>query len=56
MSVKNEVTRLQILNEKSNQTKTPSEHSKGGGFPVSPVAKTPRSQCRGPRFDPWLGN
>ena len=22
----------------------------------SPVVKTPRSQCRGPGFDPWSGN
>ena len=26
------------------------------GFPGGPVAKTPHSQCSGPRFDPWLGN
>ena len=25
-------------------------------FPGGPVTKTLRSQCRGPRFDPWLGN
>ena len=25
-------------------------------FPGSPVAKTLRFQCKGPRFDPWLGN
>ena len=25
-------------------------------FPGGPVAKTPRSQCRGPRFHPWSGN
>ena len=25
-------------------------------FPGSPVAKTPCSQCRGPRFNPWLVN
>ena len=25
-------------------------------FPGGPVAKTPRSQCRGPAFDPWSGN
>ena len=25
-------------------------------FPGGPVAKTPRSECRGPRFDPWSGN
>ena len=24
-----------------------------GDFPESPVAKTPSSQCRAPRFDPW---
>ena len=26
------------------------------GFPGGPVAKAPRSQCRGHRFDPWSGN
>ena len=25
-------------------------------FPGGPVVKTPCCQCRGPRFDPWLGN
>ena len=25
-------------------------------FPGAPVAKTSRSQCRGPGFDPWSGN
>ena len=25
-------------------------------FPGEPVVKTPHSQCRGPRFNPWLGN
>ena len=25
-------------------------------FPGGPVGKTPQSQCRGPRFDPWSGN
>ena len=25
-------------------------------FPRSPAAKTPCSQCRGPRFHPWSGN
>ena len=25
-------------------------------FPGGPMAKTPRSQCRGPRFNPWLAN
>ena len=31
--------------------------SKGslGDFPGSPVAKTPHSQCRGPRFDSGVG-
>ena len=29
---------------------------KSGHFPDGPVAKTLHSQCRGPRFDPWLGN
>ena len=27
-----------------------------GDFPGGPVANTSHSQCRGPRFDPWLGN
>ena len=27
-----------------------------GDFPSGPVAKTPRSQCGGSRFDPWSGN
>ena len=27
-----------------------------GDFPGSPVVKTLRSQFRGHRFDPWLGN
>ena len=26
------------------------------GFPGGPVAKTPHSQCREPRFDPWSAN
>ena len=25
-------------------------------FPGGPVVKTPRSQCRGPGFNPWSGN
>ena len=25
-------------------------------FPGGPVAGTPCSECRWPRFDPWLGN
>ena len=25
-------------------------------FPGGPVAKTPRSQYKGPWFNPWLGN
>ena len=25
-------------------------------FPCGPVAKAPRSQCRGPGFNPWSGN
>ena len=27
-----------------------------GNFPGGPVAKTPCSQCRGPRFDPRSGS
>ena len=26
------------------------------GHPGGPVAETPHSQCRGPRFNPWSGN
>ena len=29
---------------------------RGKYFPGDPVAKTLSVQCRGPRFDPWLGN
>ena len=25
-------------------------------FPAGSVAKTLRSHCRGPRYDPWSGN
>ena len=25
-------------------------------FPGGSVAKTPSSHCRGPQFNPWLGN
>ena len=32
------------------------EHTRTRDFPGGPVAKTPRSQCRGPRFNPWSGN
>ena len=36
---------------------TTSTHSKpNSGFPAGPVAKTPCSQCRGPRFNPWSEN
>lgn len=27
-----------------------------GDLPGGPVTKTPPFHCRGPRFDPWLGN
>ena len=29
---------------------------KSWDFPGDPVAKTPRFQCRVPRFNPWSGN
>ena len=29
---------------------------KSWDFPGGPVAKTPRFQCRVPRFNPWSGN
>ena len=40
------------------QEDTFSQLEKGlsGGFPGDPGAETPSSQCRGPGFDPWLGN
>ena len=34
----------------------PLELPYAGLFPGGLVAKTPRSQGRGPRFDPWSGN
>ena len=30
--------------------------SREGNFPSGPVAKTPLSQCRRLRFNPWSGN
>ena len=32
------------------------KYSKNRDFPGGPVAKTPHSQCRGPRFKPWSGS
>ena len=32
------------------------ERRRAGDFPGGPVTKTPCSQCRGPRFNPWSGN
>ena len=32
------------------------EEIKPQDFPGGPAAKTPCSQCRGPRFNPWSGN
>ena len=29
---------------------------KSRDFPGGPVVENPGSQCRGPGFDPWLGN
>ena len=37
------------------QGRQPSRESRKG-CPGGPVAKTPQSQCRGPRFDPRSGN
>ena len=37
-------------------TKINSKQPKIWDFPGGPVDKTPRSQCRGPRFDPWSGS
>ena len=31
------------------------KHSQHRDCPGGPVTETPHSQCRGPRFDPWLG-
>ena len=38
-----------MLRKLSNTTKV------GQGFPGGPAAKTPRSQRRGPGFNPWVG-
>ena len=42
----------------SDQWKEIEENYRMGArdFPGGPVAKTPYSLCRGPRFDSWLGN
>ena len=56
-----------ILNRPLNcqQINSPQDHiwrklslknSSRWDFPGGSVVKTPRSQSRGPRFDPWLGN
>ena len=37
-------------------SKKPYKNIDPGDFPGGPVGKTTCSQCRGPRFDPWLGN
>ena len=33
-----------------------SKHNYLWDFPGGPAVKTPRSQCRGPGFNPWSGN
>jgi len=38
-----------------SQQKLPSKYS-SRDFSVSPVVKTPCFQCRGHKFNPWLGN
>ena len=40
------------VKKRRNQSRSASQ----GDFPGGPVAKTPGSQCRAPRFDPWSGN
>ena len=35
---------------------TPNKSQIPWGFPGGPVVKTLHFQCRGCRFDPWLGN
>ena len=37
-------------------SKNITEKNWNGDFPGGPVSKTLRSQCRGPRFNPWLGD
>ena len=32
------------------------DHEVTGDFPGGPVGRTQHFHCRGPRFDPWLGN
>ena len=39
-----------------NYENVSSESSELKEFPGGPGPETPRSQCRGPGFDPWSGN
>ena len=49
---------LKYLGEVYKYTQLIFKHIKNkmGDFPGGPVAKTPRSQCRGPGFAAWSGN
>ena len=49
-----EVTSDQVVRESLTKEKT--FKLKPREFLGGPVAKIPRSQCRGPGFNPWLGN
>ena len=49
-----EVTSDQVV--RKSLTKEMTFKLKPREFPGGPVAKTPCSRCRGPGFDPWLGN
>ena len=40
----------------SVRTAITKESANDRDFPGDPVAKSPSSQCRGPRFDPWSGS
>ena len=41
---------------RAHQHVSTAERGKERDFPDDPMAKTLRSQCRGPRFDPWSEN
>ena len=48
-------TRLDLLNSKVVRENKHVRNNQGD-FPGGPVVRAPSFHCRGPRFDPWLGN
>ena len=41
------------VEEESGQVEERENQDTGGDFPSGPVVRTPRSQCKGCRFNPW---